>query len=288
MLIKWKDYLKKKKKKLLKRRSEETWPIPDAVIRKFYLHSGGMANTFLGNGQLSTILPKKEENPDHYESDPSNPINSIGGHSLLGGSVDQRINEIRKDVLVYTSLELKEDLVFIGYGNATIYESTSETDTDFFIKIIDLTLEGKAYNVTQCGRRRRYLKNGRTSPEALTPGKIEKWCIELYATGYVVKKGHKIRVEISCNDFINREINPNQFMDLSKVTKKDYIIAKQTIYHDEDDPSMIKLPVFPAEYKRVYIEWPFGDGEDSMNMQVEAKWNKENKQVQSKNLMENC
>ena len=104
-----------------------------------------MANTFLGNGQLSTALPTKEESPDHYESDPSNPINSISGHSLLGGSADQRINEIRKDVLVYTSSELKEDLEVIGYINSTIYASTSATDTDFFVKLIDVTTDGIAY-----------------------------------------------------------------------------------------------------------------------------------------------
>lgn len=50
-------------------RSEQTWPISDAKITKYYLHSGGMANTFLGNGSISTIFPTKDENPDHYESD---------------------------------------------------------------------------------------------------------------------------------------------------------------------------------------------------------------------------
>ena len=139
-------------------RSEQTWPISDAKITKYYLHSGGMANTFLGNGSISTIFPTKDENPDHYESDPSNPINSISGHSLLGGSADQRINEMRKDVLVYTSSELKEDLEVIGYINAMIYASTSAKDTDFFIKLVDVTTDGIAYNVTQGGRRGRYLK----------------------------------------------------------------------------------------------------------------------------------
>ena len=126
-------------------RSEQAWPIPDAKITKYYLHSGGMANTFLGNGQLPTALPTKEESPDHYESNPSNPINSISGHSLLGGSADQRINEIRKDVLVYTSSELKEDLEVIGYINSTIYDLTSATDIDFFVKLIDVTTDGIAY-----------------------------------------------------------------------------------------------------------------------------------------------
>ena len=98
------------------------------------------------------------------------------------------------------------------------------------------------------------------------------------------KKGHKIRVEICSTDFINHGINPNQYIELSKVTKKDYIIAKQTIYHDENHPSMIELPIIPVEHKRVYIDWPFGNGEDSMNMQVEAKWYQENKTKPIKEL----
>lgn len=97
------------------------------------------------------------------------------------------------------------------------------------------------------------------------------------------KKGHKIRVEICSTDFINREINRNQFIDLSKVIK-DYIVSKETIYHNENHPSMIELHVIPVEHKRVYIEWPFGNGEDSMNMQVEAKWNQENKPKPIKEL----
>ena len=63
-------------------RSEQAWPIPDTIITKYYLHSEGMANTFFGNGKLLTIFSTKEEIPEHNESDPSNPINSISGHSL--------------------------------------------------------------------------------------------------------------------------------------------------------------------------------------------------------------
>ena len=65
---------------------------------------------------------------------------------------------MRKDVLVYTSSELKEDLEVIGYINAMIYASTSAKDTDFFIKLVDVTTDGISYNVTQGGRRGRYLK----------------------------------------------------------------------------------------------------------------------------------
>lgn len=258
-------------------RSEQEWPLSDAIPTKYYLHSEGMANTFLGNGRLSKDKPIDIEKEDHYQSDPSNPVQSISGHSLSGGSADQRVIELRSDVLVYTSDVLEEDIEVIGYIKATIYASTLATDTDFFVKLIDVNEEGVAYNISQGGRRGRYLKKGRTSPEALIPGNIEEWNIELKATANVFKKGHKIRIEIASSDFFNRDINPNNFVDLTTATKKDYVIAKQTIYHDINHPSMIELPIIPIEHKRVYIDCPFGDGEDSMNMQNEKIWNENNR-----------
>ena len=258
-------------------RSEQEWPLSDAIPTKYYLHSDGSANTFKGDGKLSKVKPTNNEKADHYLSDPSNPIPSISGHSLTGGSIDQIINESRNDILVYTSSTLEEDIEIIGYIKATIYASTSANDTDFFVKLIDVTPEGIAYNISQGGRRGRYLKKGRTSPMALIPENIEEWNIELKATGNVFKKGHKIRIEIASSDFCNRDINPNKFVDLKTATKKDYIIAQQTIYYDVDHPSMIELPIIPKEHKRAYIDWPFGNGEDSMNMQNAKFWTEENR-----------
>lgn len=195
-------------------------------------------------------IPDTMEKADNYKSDPSNPIPSISGHSLLGGAADQRINEIRSDILVYNSPILEEEVEVTGYIKASIYASTSCTDTDFFMKLIDVNPDGVAYNISSGGRRARYLKNGRTNPQALNPGEIIKWDIELKATSNIFKKGHRIRIEISSTDFPNTDINPNCFIDLSKCTKKNYLIADQTIYHDKDYPSMIELPIIPLKRKK--------------------------------------
>lgn len=238
-------------------RGEQSWPLPDAEVKKLYLHSGGPANTMLGGGTLSEVIPGKDEAPDCYMSDPSNYIKIGGGHSLTGGQADQRAAETRSDVLCYTSPELEEDMEVTGYVRATLYAATSATDTDFFMKIVDVCPDGNCYNVLTGGRRGRYLKHGRSNPTALTPGEINEYQIELHSTSYVFKKGHKIRVDICSTDAGNFDINPNAFIDLNTATRADYVVAAQTVYHDADHPAVIELPVIPATHQRNWIELPF-------------------------------
>lgn len=239
-------------------RGEQAWPLPDAQSKKFYLHSMGPANTMMGGGILSEALPAKDSVPDTYMSDPANPVSIGGSNSLIGGQADQRPAEMRPDVLCYTTEVLKEDVEVTGYVRATLYAATSATDTDFFMKLVDVCPDGICYNIISGGRRGRYLKNGRTKPEALTPGEINEYQIELHSTSYVFKKGHKIRVDICSTDAMNFDINPNAFIDLNTATKEDYVVATQTIYHDAAHPTMIELPIVPANREMNWIdEWPF-------------------------------
>ncbi|MFL0582831.1 CocE/NonD family hydrolase [Solibacillus silvestris] len=240
-------------------RSELTWPLADAAMTRYYIHSNGNANTLYGRGTLSTEPPTVEETPDKYLADPANPVVSYGGHGVTcGGQADQRLVEVRPDVLIYTSEPLEEDMEVTGYIRATLYAATSATDTDFIMKLVDVAPDGLAYNVVTGGRRGRYLKNGRNKPVALTPGQVEEYNIELQATSYVFKKGHRIRVDICSSDSLNVDVNPNAFIDISSATKEDYVVAVQTVYHDVNRPSMIELPIIPASHPRSWIdEWPF-------------------------------
>ncbi len=239
-------------------RSEQSWPLADAEIKKFYLQGAGPANTMLGGGILSEALPGNDQKPDYYKYDPNNPILIGGSHSAVGGQADQRPAEMRPDVLCYTSAELEEDMEVTGYVRATLYASTSATDTDFFMKLVDVCPDGNCYNVLIGGRRGRYLKNGRSNPTPLIPGEINEYQIELHSTSYVFKKGHKIRVDICSSNAINFDINPNVFIDLNTATRDDYVVAAQTIYHDADHPTVIELPVIPASHQRNWIDpWPF-------------------------------
>ncbi len=240
-------------------RSEKAWPLPDTVTRKYYLHSDGPANSFNGRGTLTEQFPGKDEAPDQYRYDPSDPILQPGGHSFQGGQSDQRAVEKRLDVLCYTTDILEEDVDVTGYVRATLYAATSAEDTDFIMKLVDVCPDGNCYNVLTGGRRGRYLKNGRREPAPLTPGEINMYQIELHATCCTFLKGHRIRVEICSSDAMNYDINPNAFIDLNKAGKEDYVIAEQTIYHSAEYPSCIELPVVSASHEYAWFEGPIFD-----------------------------
>ncbi|MCB2360923.1 CocE/NonD family hydrolase C-terminal non-catalytic domain-containing protein [Clostridium estertheticum] len=73
------------------------------------------------------------------------------------------------------------------------------------------------------------MKNGRRNPKALILGEINECHIELHATSYVFKKGHKIRVDICSSDVANFDVNSNAFIDLNTATRADYVTADQTV-----------------------------------------------------------
>jgi putative CocE/NonD family hydrolase len=240
-------------------RAEEAWPCRGAVPTRLYLHSNGGANGPDGNGMLSANSPGESEPADTYRTDPSDPIKSLGGHGLSGGPVDQRPNANRRDILVYTTAVLQEDMEVAGHVRATIYAASSATDTDWFVKLIDVFPDGTAYNILNGGARGRY-RHSRLDPAPLTPGEVVAYDVDLQATSNVFKKGHRIRVEISSSDFPNYDLNPNCFVDLSSSGPDDYVVAKQSVFHDAARPSSIELPVIPQGRARNWIATPFPAG----------------------------
>ena len=100
-------------------RDEEAWPLARAKNTKYFLHSGGKANSLRGNGSLSTAVPAREA-ADQYVYDPGNPVPTIGGPlccdgtHLPPGPRDQRAVEGRDDVLVYSTPPMTEDTEITG------------------------------------------------------------------------------------------------------------------------------------------------------------------------------
>ncbi|UCC40862.1 MAG: CocE/NonD family hydrolase [Candidatus Aminicenantes bacterium] len=228
-------------------RDEAEWPLPDTQYTKFYLHSNGKANTLFGDGYLNTTPPKKEA-PDEYVYDPADPVPSVrGGTGARGGissdPIDQRINEKRMDVLCYTSEILKEDLEITGPIEIILYASSSAKDTDFCGKLVNVYPSGAAYNVcySASGLISARFRESLESPSLIEPDKVYKYEIKLRPTGFVFKKGHRIRVEIASSDFpvFNRNLNTGK----NPYTSTEMIKAKQTIYHNSEYPSHIILPV---------------------------------------------
>ncbi|MCI0389351.1 MAG: CocE/NonD family hydrolase [Acidobacteria bacterium] len=227
-------------------RDEKEFPLARAQDTKYYFHSNKGANSAGGDGALSTKPPGKEK-PDTYVYDPQNPTPTIGGRLCCGAAIqpgpfDQRPNESRPDVLVFSTPPLERDIEVTGYITAELYASTSAPDTDFTAMIVDVDPSGYARFLTDGVVRARY-RNSTERAEPIEPGKVYKYTIDLWATSNVFKAGHRIRVYISSSNFprFNRNLNTGEpALGATKMVK-----ANQTIYHDADHPSAIILPVIP-------------------------------------------
>ena len=134
-------------------RQEREWPLARARETRYYLHSHGNANSLHGDGWLDTEPPSGEPS-DAYQYDPARPVPTRGGglccspSFLPGGAFDQRSVETRQDVLVYTSARLERDLEATGPITLHLWASSSCADTDFTAKLVDVTPDGVAYNLT--------------------------------------------------------------------------------------------------------------------------------------------
>lgn len=225
-------------------RDEYEWPLARTEWTRFYLHSDGSANTLNGDGSLSTEQPA-DEAPDRFSYDPANPVPTCGGHTasiLTSGAYDQREVEQREDVLVYSTPPLKQDIEVTGPIVLTLWAATSAVDTDFTAKLVDVQLDGLAYNLADGVTRLRF----RTDKKGLViPGELQEVTIELSPTSNLFKAGHQIRLEVSSSNFPYFDPNPNTGKSLFLDESNEMIVAEQTVYHDAIRPSHLILPIIP-------------------------------------------
>jgi len=223
----------------------ETFPPANTEMQNFYLASAGKANTRNGDGQLSSAIPKKDK-PDAFTYDPMNPVPSYGGNvcctgnAVTGGSFDQSKMELRDDILVYTSDELKEGVEVTGFIESTLYVSSTGPDTDITIKLIDVHPDGKAYNLDETIQRLRY-REGYDKEVWMEKGKVYKVDLTPMVTSNFFAAGHRIRIEVTSSNFPRFDRNMN-------TGGKNYdeatgIKVENKIHHSAQYPSVIKLPV---------------------------------------------
>ena len=231
-----------------KYQEETDWPPPQAKTTRYFLHSGGSANSLAGDGALSTTPPKKES-PDKFTYDPANPVTTIGGSLCCDaehyepGPRDQRADENRNDVLVYSSKPVGEDMEVTGPVTAELWVKSSAVDTDFTAKLVDVSPDGFAMNLTDGILRMRY-RDSQEKPTLMNPGQIYKISVDLWATSNVFKKGHVLRLEVSSSNFPRFDRNLNTGAE--QATSRDFISATNTILHDAEHPSAFLLPVIAA------------------------------------------
>jgi putative CocE/NonD family hydrolase len=224
-------------------RGYEEWPVPGSYPERWHLHAGG---------RLSREKPARSD-PDEYDYDPRAPVPTIGGATLMApihrpGARDQRPNEERPDVLVYTGEVLQSDYTALGPVHATIFAATDALDTDFVSRLVDVHPDGRAIVVTdgiiRASARESYPTPGVVSPakpSPIEPGRIYEYAIDLWATGTTFRAGHRIRVEITSSSFPRWGRNPNTGESNVHSTRTE--VARQRIFHDPERPSHITLTV---------------------------------------------
>ncbi len=230
-------------------RQQDDWPPPQAQPTKYFLHSGGKANSLRGDGSLAASAPKSEPS-DTYVYNPANPVPTVGGplccdaKHMEPGPRDQRSVENRDDVLVYSTAPLARDLEVTGPVIADLFVKSSAVNTDFTAKLVDVAPDGFAQNLTEGILRMRY----RASPEHATlinPGQIYEISIDLWATSNVFLRGHSLRLEISSSNFprFDRNLNTGEEIKFART----FVAATNTILHDAKHPSALVLPVMPPK-----------------------------------------
>lgn len=245
------------------------WPPKEATIMNLYLHT---------DGTLSFTAPTSVEQKAGYReyvSDPANPVpyrqrpispTYPGGDWRTWEAADQRFVDRRPDVLTFVSAPLGHDIVVTGQLAAKLFTSTSDSDSDFVVKLIDVfpenaqknnwdpeagpkpgqyaqSLNGYQLPIAMEVRRGRYLASFE-HPRALTPNKLTEWDVPLRDHDHVFVKGHRIMVQIQSTWFPLIDRNPQKFVpSIYEAVASDYAPATQRVYCSLPTPSHIELPI---------------------------------------------
>ncbi|MEM1152592.1 MAG: CocE/NonD family hydrolase [Pseudomonadota bacterium] len=223
-------------------RSSNEWPIAGTIPTRLYLTSGGSANTRLGDGSLIWRLPQGKRK-DNYVYDPAKPINTSFEKTFYFGSYDSSEQELREDILVYSTESLESPVEITGQMRARIWLSTNVPDTDLSVRLLDVYPDGRAFPIQDGYLRLRY-RDGFDEEIMMTPGKTYPIDLNMLIGANLFQKGHKIRIEVSSSNFPQYARNLNTGGDNALDTH--YQSANVSIHHGGDTPSYIELPIIPA------------------------------------------
>jgi putative CocE/NonD family hydrolase len=233
----------------------DSWPPKDTVKKIFY---------FRAEGRLSNDPPPTAGGTndfDEYVSDPSKPVPFINqittrmAYEYMDG--DQRFAAARPDVLVYQTEPLEQDVTIVGPLTASLFVSTTGTDSDFDVKLIDVypgnfpDPQPNPANVHMGGYQqlvrgepfRGRFRKGFDRPIPFEPGKPDK--IEFVMPGiyHTFQRGHRIMVQIQSTWFPLTDRNPQKFMKISDARESDFQKAAERVYHSAQMPSSLTVVV---------------------------------------------
>ncbi|MDB5234375.1 MAG: X-Pro dipeptidyl-peptidase [Hymenobacter sp.] len=213
------------------------WPPQGTEARTVYLQDAG---------QLAFTAPTAGQKPNEYVSDPANPVPYTSGvHGERNNEYmieDQRFAAKRPDVLTFHTETLPEDLTLAGPLLADLFVSTSGTDADFIVKVIDEDPSGTQRLVRAEVMRGRF-RNNFSKPEAFVPNQPTEVKYELPDVLHTFQKGHRMMVQVQSTWFPLVDRNPQTFVPIATAEARDFQKATIRIYHDDAHASAIRVQV---------------------------------------------
>jgi uncharacterized protein len=241
---------------------ESSFPPASAKMVPYYLHDGG---------RLDPKKPTADSLQTTFKFDPADPVPTIGGNlSSFGGlgdaggwdqrgrsttlfARDQLVLSQRRDVLVFQTEPLPEDVVVIGPIDVKLFVSSTAKDTDFTAKLIDVYPPNPDYplgfdlNLGDSITRMRY-RESLERAVLMKPGVVYSATIHIYPTANRFARGHRIRLDISSSNFPRFDLNPNTGEPLQQHRRM--IAADNTVYHNANQPSHVVLPILTKKTER--------------------------------------
>ena len=226
--------------------------------RRLYLHANGRLSfdAPTGTGQLYDEYISDPAKPVPYRPRPIEPTYNPASQGGSGWGTwlveDQRFVDGRPDVLSWTTEALTEDVVLTGRVLANLFASTSGSDSDWIVKLIDVypneypaepRMGGYQLMVANEVFRGRF-RESFVSPRAVTPDKIESYRIDLHHLDHRFRKGHRIMVQIQSTWFPVIDRNPQRYVEnIFKARQSDYVKARQRIFRSRTYPTHLLVPV---------------------------------------------
>jgi putative CocE/NonD family hydrolase len=225
--------------------TEKEWPLARTQFTRYYLTSGGRANSRFGDGRLVTRLPSTGSASDTYQSDPMHPFPFVtdDAFSQIGGPDDYRKVEERKDALVYTTAPLQQPLDVCGPLSVHLFAASSAKDADWATKVLAVRPDGFALRLNDGIVRARF-RRGREREEFLESGRVEEYDVDSWSTCIRLGVGWRLRLEVASHAFPKFDRNMQTGGPIGKEAIG--VIAQQTVYHDRERASYVLVPVMPA------------------------------------------
>ena len=231
-------------------RKYDAWPPKSVESKTFFLGA---------QGRLSSEAPKGENAFDSYVSDPKTPVPTCEriayGMPQEYMTDDMRYASRRPDVLTYQSDVLDRDLTLAGPMLAEIFVSTSGTDSDWAVKVIDVfgddvptgkdgkVMAGYQMHVRSEIIRGRY-RNSFEKPEPFVPDQPAKISLKLQDVLHTFKKGHRVMVQVHSSWFPLVDRNPQKYVpNIFFADEADFVTATQRVYRSPERPSQIRVGV---------------------------------------------